>query len=147
MIKLEYDKHHNTIITTWKLKISTTLKKQTTKNGNTKIYSSYGTTFPQELYEFLEIQNKTIYIINEDINSKELILTTQKPTPPLKYKKIKLLIRKDGKNNRAPLTSFTLPKEIFTNIEEEKYIKLILYPDTTDQFRRKMGKIIIKTIK
>lgn len=147
MIKLLLDEYNDVINTTWLVKINKNIKTRTSKNGQEKKYASYIVTFPQEIYEFLEIKNQTLYIAKEHNSYDELILTTEKPDFLTPYKKIKLYNRrKNNTEGRVPTTSFILPKKLFNNLEQSEYLQLKLHPTLNDNFRNKRGKITIKAL-
>ncbi|MBE6486118.1 MAG: hypothetical protein E7Z85_04660 [Methanosphaera stadtmanae] len=149
MIQLIINDKDNTVYTTWILKINKDSRKIKNKNGQEKIYYSYFTSFPQELYEFLEIKEDYVYLVKEYNEDYEIILTDTAPTLPIISIKSKLITRRKNhnKNNRIPTTSFTLPKKIFNNMEEYKEVKFTLHPRLKDKYRNKLGIISIKLIK
>jgi len=149
MIQLIINDKDNTVYTTWILKINKDSRKIKNKNGQEKIYYSYFTSFPQELYEFLEIKEDYVYLVKEYNEDYEIILTDTAPTLPIISIKSKLITRRKNhnKNNRIPTTSFTLPKKIFNNMEEYKEDKFTLHPRLKDKYRNKVGVISIQLIK
>jgi len=149
MIQLIINDKDNTVYTTWILKINKDSRKIKNKNGQEKIYYSYFTSFPQELYEFLEIKEDYVYLVKEYNEDYEIILTDTAPTLPIISIKSKLITRRKNhnKNNRIPTTSFTLPKKIFNNMEEYKEVKFTLHPRLKDKYRNKVGVISIQLIK
>jgi hypothetical protein len=149
VIQLVVNDKDNTVYTTWILKINRDSRKIKNKNGQEKIYYSYFTSFPQELYEFLDIKEDYVYLIKEYNEDYEIILTDTAPNLPIISVKAKLITRRKNynKNNRIPTTSFTLPKKIFNNLDEYKEVKFTLHPRLKDKYRNKVGVISIQLIK
>lgn len=146
MIKLVPNIKDNTIYTTWILKINKDSRKRTTKSGEEKTYHSYFTSFPQELYDFFDIQDDTIYLIKELTEDYEIIITDREPKLPLNFVKTKLITRRKNNKNRIPTTSFTLSRKLFNHLDEAKEVIFTLHPKKQDRFRNKLGIISIKII-
>lgn len=149
MIKLQRNDLDSTVYTTWILKINKDSRKIKNKKGQEKVYYSYFTSFPQELYEFLDIKDDYIYLIKEFSNDYEIILTDTEPKLPVISIKSKLVTRRKNynKTNRIPTTSFTLSKKIFNNIEDYNEVKFTLDPNSKDKYGNKIGVISIQLIK
>lgn len=149
MIQLVINDKDNTVYTTWILKINRDSRKIKNKNGEEKVYFSYFTSFPQELYEFLDIKDDYVHLVKEYSEDYEIVLTDTPPKLPISSVKAKLIIRRKNlnKDNRIPTTSFTLPKKIFNNIEQYKKVKFTLHPRLKDKYRNKLGLISIQLIK
>lgn len=148
VIQLITNHEDNTVYTTWILKLNVDLTKRKTKSGQIKTYSSYFISFPQELYEFLDIENDNIYLIKDLSNKYDVIVSDTPPTLPVNYVKSKLIIRRKNQNrkNRIPTTSFTLSRKIFNGLDDAKEVKFILDPKSNDRYRNKLGVIYIKLI-
>lgn len=149
MIKLQRNDLDNTVYTTWILKINRDSRKINNKEGIPKVYYSYFTSFPQELYEFLDIKEDVIYLVKEFSSDYEIVITDTAPTLPVISIKTKLVVRRKNynKTNRIPTTSFTLSKKIFNNIEDYNEVKFTLHPNSKDKYGNKMGVISIQLIK
>lgn len=149
MIKLDYNDKEKYVSTNWILKINKDSRKTKNKNGEEKTYYSYFTSFPQELYDFLDIKDDYVYLVKEFTDNYEIILTDKEPKLPIIFVRVKLITRrkKERKNKKIPTTSFTLAKKIFNNLEEYKEVKFTLHPRLKDKYRNKIGVISIQLIK
>lgn len=146
MIQLTYDKKDNIVYTNWILNISIDTKKSISKNGVEKVYCSYFTTLPYELYKFLKVENNEIFIIKEQDESFEAILTSKKPKPPVTCVKSKLTARSKAKNTNKTSITFTIPKKLFNNVSNKNKIKFTLIANRNDKYRNEKGLIVIKII-
>lgn len=148
MIQLVINDKNNTVYTTWVLKINKDSRKIINKKGTEVTYYSYFSSFPQELYDFLDIKEDSIYLVKDYSEDYGIVLTDTEPTLPINSVKTKLITRrKNQSSNRIPTTSFTLNKKLFNDIEEYNQIKFILHPRLKDKYRNKLGLISIKLIK
>ena len=149
MIQLVYNEKENVVSTSWILKINKDSRKIKNKKGEEITYYSYFTSFPQELYGFLDIKEDYIYLVKEFTDNYEIIITDNEPKLPVIFVKTKLITRRknERKNKMIPTTSFTLAKKIFNNLEEYKEVKFTLHPRLKDKYRNKIGIISIQLIK
>ncbi len=149
MIRLQRSEVDKTVYTTWILKINKDSRKIKNKDGQEKIYYSYFTSFPQELYEFLDIKDDCIYLVKDFSKDYEIIVTDTPSNLPVTSIKSKLVTRRKNYNNsnRIPTTSFTLSKKLFNNINDYKEVKFTLHPNSKDKYRNKIGLISIQLIK
>ena len=148
MIQLVINDKNNTVYTTWILKINKDSRKIINKKGTEVTYYSYFSSFPQELYDFLDIKEDSIYLVKDYSEDYGIVLTDTEPTLPINSVKTKLITRrKNQSSNRIPTTSFTLNKKLFNDIEEYNQIKFILHTRLKDKYRNKLGLISIKLIK
>lgn len=145
MIKLKGNNKKKIVYTTWILKINRYTKDKKIKTGKIKTYHSFFTSFPQELYQFFEIKENTIYLIKDSTKTDEIILTDEKPEIPVTYQKVKLVARRKNEN-KIPTTTFTLSRKLFSNLNNSKEVVFTLYPTSKDIYRNKIGVISIKTI-
>lgn len=146
MIQLSDDK--GVICTNWILKLNKDSRKRVIKSGEEKTYLSYFTSFPQELYDFFDIEENKLYLVKEDNLEEKVIITDKEPSLPVNYISVKLIIRRKqySKENRIPTTSFTLSKKMFNHLENSNKVWIHLQPNSIDKYRNKMGLITIKVL-
>ncbi|RAP44565.1 MAG: hypothetical protein BZ135_07960 [Methanosphaera sp. rholeuAM6] len=147
MIQLIINEADNTVYTIWSLKLNRNRRTRNTLNGE-KTYYSYFTTFPQELYKFLNIKDNTIFIVTDILKDNELILTDTEPTLPINYVKTNISFKHKMINEKKgiPQTYFILSPKIFKNLAQAKEVQFKLHPKTIDKIRNKIGLITIKII-
>ena len=147
MIHLITNKKEKIVYTTWVLKLNKDKRLKNTRAGE-KIYYNFFTTFPQELYEFLDINDNRIYLVKSNSKKEDVILTDTEPDLPVVYRKTKLIIRRKQKNKEQtiPTSSFTLSPKLFSNLANAEEVHFKLNPRTKDIYRNKLGIISIKTI-
>lgn len=148
MIQLLENVEEGIVCTNWILKLNKDSRKNKTKSGIEKIYTSYFTSFPQELYEFFEIKDNKLYLIKEFDDDYDVLITDTKPTLPVTYAAVNLIVRRKNKSNinRTPTTSFTLSKKLFNNLDSGHEVLINLHPAKIDQYRNKVGKVTLKII-
>lgn len=144
MIELKINEKKKIVYTTWILKLNKDTKDRKIKSGEIKTYHSYFTSFPQELYQFFEIKDNSIYLIKDSSKSDEIIITDEKPIIPVTYIKVNLVVRRKNKN-KIPTTTFTLSRKLFGNLHNSKEVIFTLYPASEDIYRNKIGIVSIKT--
>lgn len=148
MIRLSEDLKEGIIFTNWILKLNKDSRKKTTKQGINKVYVSYFTSFPQELYDFFEIKDDKLFLVKVVDQEYDVIITDTKPTLPVNYIAVKLITRRKNypKENRIPTTSFTLSKKLFNNLDGGREVLIRLHPKRIDRYRNKMGLVTLKII-
>lgn len=146
MIQLSDNKKEGIINTNWILKLNKDSKRKRVKSGEEKIYKSYFTSFPQELYDFFNIEDNKLYLVKEDNLDNNVIITDTEPSLPVNYISVKLINRRKQyiKENRIPTTSFTLSKKVFNNLDTGTRVLIQLHPKNIDRYRNKLGLITIK---
>lgn len=145
MIQLSENAKEGIVYTNWILKLNKDTRKKRIKSGEEKIYTSYFTSFPQELYDFFNITDNKLYLVKEDTIENRVIITDTKPSLPVTFISVNLIVRrKNVKENRIPTTSFTLSKKIFTNLDYGNKVLIQLHPKSKDRYRNKLGLITIK---
>lgn len=144
MIQLSENKKDGIIYTNWILKLNRDSRKKLVKSGEEKVYNSYFTSFPQELYEFFDIKNQKLYLVKEVNEEYDVVITDTKPTLPVNYICVKLITRrKNTSKTRIPTTSFTLSKKLFNNLDTSEEVIMKLHPTVNDRYRNKPGKITL----
>ena len=148
MIQLYTDEESNIVYTSWVLKLNKDTRQRKNKSGEIKTYNSYFTSFPQELYDFFNINDETLYLVKDYNIKSDVIITDTEPTLPVNYVPVKLITRRKNQNrkNRIPTTSFILSKKIFKNLETCNKVRFTLYPNSNERYRNKLGKITIEII-
>ncbi|WP_323736006.1 hypothetical protein PXD04_08985 [Methanosphaera sp. ISO3-F5] len=148
MIQLSENFKEGIISTKWILKLNKDSRKIQSKSGQEKTYISYFTSFPQELYEFFNIKDDSLYLVKEENTYGQVIVTDTKPSLPVTYITVNLIYRrkKSIKEDRIPTTSFTLSKKFFNNLNNADKVIFKLHPKSVDRYRNKLGLITLKII-